>query len=519
MAWRSLVACLFLGACGGEGAVPSSPAMLALRIVVARDTLNAIGQSQVLSAVLVEGNTRTSTDGVTWSSLAPSILTVDATGKATARGSGRAVVVASRGALADSVAIICRQVLASLRNTWAAETLFVGDSIVTSVTGVDSNGISAPLPELPTFTLSGTNISQLPSGAFRANSVGSSSVTVKVVNASLILTLFVEGPFSTVSAGNVHSCSLSPRGAVYCWGYGIGTATNVGTNRPQVVPALPPVAGLDAGFFHTCAWTQSGDVYCWGRSSPVSKVAVPEPAISLSAGYDYTCTLSASGATYCWGANQFGQAGVAPVGANFASVATPTRTAAPALKSVSAGQYQTCGLTAVGEMLCWGAAYGTSPVRVAAPRLFRVADSGGGVCGIVTDGSVYCANGVAPGIASATDISRASSFACAILPDASAACWGDNGYGQFGNGTSTANVSIQVPTTAVSGNLRFKSISAGSLLDPGAHTCAITVDGILYCWGGNLVGEIGAPFTDKCFQTYVCNFLPTRVTRQRNVSS
>ena len=61
-------------------------------------------------------------------------------------------------------------------------------------------------------------------------------------------------------------------------------------------------------------------------------------------------------------------------------------------------------------------------------------------------------------------------------------CWGQNGYGQLGDG-GTASQSRPV---AVQTELRFRSIRAG-----GSHTCGTTTDGARYCWGFNIEGQLG----------------------------
>ncbi|MEV7826888.1 RCC1 domain-containing protein [Microbacterium enclense] len=60
-------------------------------------------------------------------------------------------------------------------------------------------------------------------------------------------------------------------------------------------------------------------------------------------------------------------------------------------------------------------------------------------------------------------------------------CWGDNAYGQLGNGTSTSS---RQPTL-VAGLTGVTSVSVGYL-----HACAIA-GGRLYCWGQNGSGAVG----------------------------
>lgn len=68
---------------------------------------------------------------------------------------------------------------------------------------------------------------------------------------------------------------------------------------------------------------------------------------------------------------------------------------------------------------------------------------------------------------------------CAVV-SGSLQCWGDNGSGQLGDGTTTNRYT---PTTII--NAGVTNVSAGNFF-----TCAI-VSGSLHCWGNNLGGELG----------------------------
>ncbi len=72
--------------------------------------------------------------------------------------------------------------------------------------------------------------------------------------------------------------------------------------------------------------------------------------------------------------------------------------------------------------------------------------------------------------------------ACGLDSGGAAYCWGLNGAGTLGDGTTTDR-----PTpTAVAGGLVFKQLSANE-----SHTCGITATGAAYCWGGNGFGQLG----------------------------
>ncbi len=76
-----------------------------------------------------------------------------------------------------------------------------------------------------------------------------------------------------------------------------------------------------------------------------------------------------------------------------------------------------------------------------------------------------------------------SGFSCGLRSDGSALCWGANDLGQLGDASQTSS-STPVP---VSGGLRFRQLSVGDI-----HTCGIDTAGVLYCWGSNVEGQLGA---------------------------
>ena len=64
--------------------------------------------------------------------------------------------------------------------------------------------------------------------------------------------------------------------------------------------------------------------------------------------------------------------------------------------------------------------------------------------------------------------------------------WGDNTYGQLGDGTTT-DKSIPV---SVSGRHSFIHVTGGGRISEG-HACALKADGSVWCWGRNNYGQLG----------------------------
>jgi alpha-tubulin suppressor-like RCC1 family protein len=88
------------------------------------------------------------------------------------------------------------------------------------------------------------------------------------------------------------------------------------------------------------------------------------------------------------------------------------------------------------------------------------------------------------GITGARDVAAGLAHTCAVTADLSLVCWGANDAGQLGNGTTAA--SPTTTPTPVAGLAGVASVAAG-----GAHTCARLVDGTVSCWGADTSGQLG----------------------------
>ncbi|MEZ5100818.1 MAG: hypothetical protein R3C15_13665 [Thermoleophilia bacterium] len=299
-----------------------------------------------------------------------------------------------------------------------------------------------------------------------------------------------------VAAGANHTCAVLANGSAVCWGLDstgqVGDGPEGEADHPAPAAVLLPAGrravAVAAGSRHSCALLDDGSLACWGfdlsgqvgdgaddsadERAPVG-VALPggRRATSVVAGSDHTCAILADGALACWGADGFGQVGDGADGN--ADEPAPVLVALPGGRraaAVAAGATHTCAILDDGSLACWGH----------------------DINGQLGDGPDGNADEPAPVLASlpagrrAVAITAGTSHTCAILDDGSLACWGYDLSGQVGDGAD-GNADEPAPVAiALPGGRRALAVSAG-----GSHTCAITDDGALACWGYDAFGQVG----------------------------
>ena len=248
------------------------------------------------------------------------------------------------------------------------------------------------------------------------------------------------------------------------------------------VPGLGSgVAAIAAGYYHTCALTSAGGVECWGWNdhgqlgdgrqrcgdvhcsslNPVAVAGLASGVAAIAAGGYHTCALMSGGGVKCWGDNESGQLGDGTT----IDRHTPVDVSglASGVAAISAGGAHSCALSS-GGVLCWGYnTYGQLGDGTTDMRHTPVAVSG-------------LASGV-------TAISAGGGHTCALTSASAAVCWGYNGSGQLGDGTTTDR---HAPV-AVSG----LASGVAAIAPGGAHTCALTTAGGVRCWGWNRRGQLG----------------------------
>jgi alpha-tubulin suppressor-like RCC1 family protein len=334
--------------------------------------------------------------------------------------------------------------------------------------------------------------------------------------------------FTTITTGAAFTCALTAAGVAHCWGnnangqLGDGTATDRAAPVPVNTPA--PLASITAGVSHTCGRTSAGAVYCWGlggsgqlgrgtnANSSVPVLATGIVSAALDAGQSHTCSVTTGGTVSCWGENEYAQLGVGNTDNRNAPVQL---TGLPAIRDIAAGLRHTCAMTTTDQVYCWGSkgrgqlGDGTTAMRVVptpvtnpTPPFAQVHAGDRFSCGLRINGALACwglgtggrlGNGSTSNATSPTAVSSTNSFlmvavggshACGIVSGTNAVnCWGENSSGQVGNGSTAASVLNPVPAT---GSNQFQILSTGL-----SHTCGITNNQQLLCWGANGSGQLG----------------------------
>ena len=353
-----------------------------------------------------------------------------------------------------------------------------------------------------------------------------------VASTPLAVTGLASGIAATV-AGNTHSCALTSTGGVECWGgnsfgqLGNGTTTASST-AVEVTGLTSGVTALAVGGSHTCALTAAGGVKCWGFNSngqlgnstagtdvptPVDVEGLSSGVTAIAAGGSHTCALTTSGGIKCWGNNFAGAVGDATTNDRYVPVDVNGLTSG--VSAITAGGSHTCALTTGGGVKCWGynatgelgngtTTASTTPVDVNGLTSGATALDAGGSdsCALTTGGGVKCwgsnnngqlGNGTTVDANAPVDVSGLASgaatvnvggyHACAVTTAGALKCWGQNSYGQLGNGATT-NATTPVDVTGLSSEVA--NVAAGN-----QHTCAVTTAGGVTCWGNNVAGQLG----------------------------
>jgi len=202
---------------------------------------------------------------------------------------------------------------------------------------------------------------------------------------------------------------------------------------------------------------------------------------ALSTGQASACALLSGGTVECWGDNTDGQLGNGTTTNSLTPVAV---SGLSGVTAISAGWNSACALLSSGTVECWG---DNTDGQL----------GNGTTTGTCPDGDPCSPTPVAvSGLSGVTAISAGNSFVCALLSGGSVQCWGDNNYGELGNGSSmgpdtctsgSGSDPCSTAPVAVSGLSGVTAISSG-----GGFACALLSSGTIQCWGtASLYGALG----------------------------
>ncbi len=252
-----------------------------------------------------------------------------------------------------------------------------------------------------------------------------------------------------------------------------------GTCLGQGTCARPTARSLSANAEETCLVDPDGQLRCFSGTQNGETRFDRRSLKAVGLGDGFGCAIddsdNAPGMVVCWGRGEHGQLGNDQTGdRDFpVPVLNDTREVLIEVTALAVGARHACALTDAGAVYCWGdnrrgqvtgEAPATGPEQLARARAVAGLDE----VGVIGAGKAH---------------------SCAAKRDGTLLCFGDRSDGQSGGGASEIasdgliEVTFPEPSPA--------AIEALALGD--AHTCALTGNGQVFCWGRNIDGEAGVP--------------------------
>ena len=281
-------------------------------------------------------------------------------------------------------------------------------------------------------------------------------------------------------------------GTLWAWGendYGqIGDKTMSDKNTPsQESTGATNWSFIAVGRDHTVALKWDGTLWAWGRNwagqfgdgSRSSKTTPSQESTgatnwsAIATGYERTVALKSDGTLWAWGENDYGQLGDGTIVDKF----TPTQesTGATDWSAIATGFNHTVALKSDGTLWAWGR-----------NRFGQIGDGSRVTETIPTQESTWATNWSA--------IASGGYHTVALKSDGTLWAWGWNTNGQLGDGTKSEKTT---PTQESTGATNWSAIASG-----GYHTVALKSDGTVWAWGENSFGQLGdGTIADKTIPT------------------
>jgi len=365
-----------------------------------------------------------------------------------------------------------------------------GNAVAYKADTIHSTGVSGLTAILATGTLANGNgnlifsISGTAATAgnaiFQINFAGKScNATLRIDPQVVVLNGILKIPIAVEKERNL---VVLNNGSVKAWGnnqFGqIGDGTTTDRHTPVEVIPLTNIAAVASGGYHSLALANDGKVWAWGKNDQgqlgdgtLSENHTPKlvigltNVISIAAGFDYSLALKNDGTVWAWGGNMWGTLG----DGTFTNRWQPVQVNKLSGIIFISGATEHClALKNDGTVWSWG----------------------WNANGCLGDGSTIAKRAIPaqiPALSGITAIAANGSFHNMVLKnDGTVWTWGDNFYGQLGDGTY---IEKTVP-------VQLASLTNVAAIGTGErHSFAIKTDGSLWAWGWNGNGQLGVDFT------------------------
>ena len=328
---------------------------------------------------------------------------------------------------------------------------------------------------------------------------------------------------TAIAAGQYHTCALHQNGTISCWGGNgkgqlgngqiIESSGSTSTDSPVQVVSITDAIAITASMDHSCALLQGGTISCWGynyngqlgnNARDISSAPVPVEGIidatAIATGTSHSCALHNDGIASCWGNNLWGRLGDGTTGDSWSPVQVVGISNATA---IATGSFHSCALRQDGAIFCWGnnssgllGSGQTSEELEESPVPVRVGDFSDSASTAIsaaepeppslpsTTSPAISAAESAPNLA--TSIAASYSHSCAVSEDKKVFCWGSNESSKLGIGKSAIYLEYSAIPLEVAGIADAAAVATGE-----NHTCALHEFGTVSCWGRNRDGQLG----------------------------
>lgn len=297
------------------------------------------------------------------------------------------------------------------------------------------------------------------------------------------------------AGGGLTNCGITSSNVLRCWGDNGWGLVGDGTYTQRYTPVTidsgtgylkVALAGSSSGNYAGCAITTTNDMKCWGSNAsgsygdgtfndsltPVLVRSGRKYRDVVVNGINVCGITTVTDAIECAGSNSFGELG----DGTFVDKNTPV-TIDPGVpyQMMTSGENHHCGITMAGVLKCWGY------------NFFGNLGTGDKV-------NRNLPTVIDPGVTYAW-VSAGEKYTCGVTTNNELKCWGANTNGQLGSSTvAVGPTSFQLTPLLIDPGVQYTKVFAQRNWTGGAsdnHTCGITLQGSLKCWGANLNWQLG----------------------------